>query len=179
MTCKGGWASGKGLQQREAASFSWKQEWICTESRYGVSYLNISFTWHSSNSLWVILGIPEEDRMFSKRAGLRMERLLEKHGLHPQEDAEDKETCRGPATRRQTTGPQQMKLLLTWAVSLALVQGEQRQECSVHCGAASHNHKILRPTLLSQKHARHSAREEMTVPHPLWPLLSPSLFTLL
>ena len=80
MTCKGGWASGKGLQQREAASFSWKQ-WICTESRYGVIYLKISFTWHSSNSLWGILGIPEEDRMFSRRAGLRMERLSEKHGL--------------------------------------------------------------------------------------------------
>ena len=165
MTCKGGWASGKGLQQREAASFSWKQ-WICTESRYGVIYLKISFTWHSSNSLWGILGIPEEDRMFSRRAGLRMERLSEKHGLHPQEDAEDKETCRGPATRRQTTGPQQMKLLLTWAVSLALVQGEQRQECSVHCRAASHNHEILRPALPSQKHERHSAREEVTVPHP-------------
>lgn len=58
-------------------------------------------------------------------------------------------------------------------------QGEQRQECSVPCRAASRNNKILRPILPTQKQKRNSAKEEMVVPHPLPPFPSPSLFTLL
>lgn len=89
-----------------------------------------------------MLGVPQGNSMLSGTAGSRMERLLEKPMLYPQEDAKDRGTH-----SNLNTGPPILQPGAKGATSLAQSEESSHRDIGVQCGMARHNNNIMRPVL--------------------------------